>query len=145
MSRATIRAAIAALLESALVGTGKPAEAVYDHLKPDFGGASPVVAVASAGSNRAAFAGRGPRVEHELDIYVFVLRAEAGVEESYSAEEADAALDAIEAKVAEVVAANEETADWHLAQYAGESTIITAEIGGEQYWMERIPLRFTLY
>ena len=52
IGRETARDALAALLETALVGSGLPAQAVYNYQIGDFQGQSPVVVVSSGPSER---------------------------------------------------------------------------------------------
>lgn len=142
-SRASIRAAFGALITSQLVGDGKLLQAAYDYAPLDFGGASPVVAMASAGSARPKASSGGASARHRIDLFIFVLRAEAE-KGAYTPADADAALDTIEAALADLVAVADDNPAWSSVAYAAESTIEPQEIGGASYWMERVPLLFTI-
>lgn len=84
-NRQTIREALAALLVTALEGTGKPAQKVYNHRVSDFQGRSPVVVVASRPTNRSKQA-QVTRVSSsvKLDVHTFVLYAESELTSSNS-------------------------------------------------------------
>lgn len=144
MSRKVIREAFGALLDAALAGSGNPVQTVYDYVATDFGGTSPVVALGAAGSARTLAGRGGTQARHYLDAMIFVLRGEAG-NATYTEAEADDRLDEIEAALLAVIEANQDNANWDAVDYAGQSTIDAVEIGGEQYWMERIPLQFDVY
>ena len=76
ISRAPSRKHLASLLETALVGTGLPADAVIDHMIGDFGGASTVVVVASGPIERTIRGlGNCWNAKITLNVYVFVLYA----------------------------------------------------------------------
>ncbi|MEZ4558733.1 MAG: hypothetical protein R3A10_08095 [Caldilineaceae bacterium] len=143
-SRKTCRDALATLLGTALVGDGKPAQAVYGYQVGDFAGASPVVTVSSAGSTRlrSSFGQCWSNV-FDLSIHVFVLYSDEG---SWGEDDAEDALDTIEAAVADVVLANATDAGvWDLLSYAEEPTFTDAvEIGGVAYRRETIPVRCTV-
>lgn len=76
-NRQVIREAFGALLETALVGSGKPAQIVYDFLPGDFGGRYSVVAVESRPSRREKQA-QVTRVASnvKLDVHTFSLYAD---------------------------------------------------------------------
>ena len=73
-NRQTIREAYAALLVTALVGSGKPAQKVYEYIPGDFKGQSAVVAIDSAPSTRGKQA-QVTRVSSgvRLDVHTLVL------------------------------------------------------------------------
>ncbi len=75
-NRQTIREAYAALLVTALVGTGKPAQHVYEYLPGDFQGKYSIVAIDSAPSVRSKQA-QVTRVSSgvRLDVHTLVLYA----------------------------------------------------------------------
>lgn len=137
-SRETVRDALAALLQAALVGSGKPAQAVFGYQVGDFGGQSPVVVVASGPTTRER-RGFGPcwHTSATLLVFVFVTYAASGWTEA----NAEDALDAIEAAIADVVLANSSTATWHGLTYAGETEPGSMVIGGVEYRSEVIRLR----
>lgn len=74
INRQRVRELFAALLETALVGSGKPAQAVYDHQVGDFHGKSPAVIVTSAGTGRGSSL-TSDTTEFLLDVHTFVLYA----------------------------------------------------------------------
>lgn len=137
-SRKTVRDALTGLLQTALVGSGKPAQAVYGYQVGDFGGQSPVVVVASGPIERER-KGFGPcwHTSATLLVYVFVAYAATGWTEA----NAEDALDSVEAAIADVVLANSSTATWHGLKYEGPTEPDGVEIGGVEYRREVIRLR----
>jgi hypothetical protein len=79
-NRKLVRQAFAAKLESALVGSGKPAQRVYRYRPADFGGKYSVVAVTSAPTTRAKQA-QVTRTANKirLQVHTFVLYADKAV------------------------------------------------------------------
>ena len=136
-SRKTVRDGLTTLLQAALVGSGKPAQAVYGYQVGDFGGQSPVVVVASGPVVRER-KGFGPcwHTTATLLVLVFVAYAAPGWTEA----NAEDALDGIEAAIADVVLANSSTATWHGLTYAEQSEPGSVVIGGVEYRNEVIRL-----
>ena len=100
-SRATARKGLANLLTTALVGTGKPAQAVYAYQVGDFAGQSPVVVVSSGPMLRLRDTlGECYRSRFELRIYTFVLYADPA--SNWTESDAEDALDTIEAAIEEI-------------------------------------------
>ena len=133
-SRATVRLAIGTALSSVLTS----AQAVYTDQPAAFGGLSPVVVVASAGSMREGPPRRtfgGPVApQFYLDVYVFVATAIRDGDQ----------LDAIEAAVAQFVAQNPKAATYSAISYEGRtSTEFVTVIDGTEYKRETIPLVLT--
>lgn len=130
ISREPIRAAFAQLLTANVSG----AQRIEDGFTDDLGGQSPVVVVASAGTNRTPLTLRGSLPKVDLDVYIFVL-ATAG---------ADDLLDALEQQVAEVVEQNQRSARWSAIDYSAASEVgFIVALDGNEYRRERIPLRVT--
>ncbi len=144
-SRATVRLAIGTALSSVLTS----AQAVYTDQPAAFGGLSPVVVVASAGSMREGPPRRtfgGPVApQFYLDVYVFVATAiRDGDGNTVVNADADDQLDAIEAAVAQFVAQNPSAATWSAISYEGRtSTEFVTVIDGTEYKRETIPLVLT--
>ena len=143
-SRATARAAVGAALSSTLTD----AQAVYTTQPTAFGGLSPVVVVASAGSMREGAPRRtfgGPIApQFYLDVYVFVATTiRNGSGEDVLNEDADAQLDALEAAVAQFVA-DYPSPHWSAISYAGRTTTeFVTVVDGTEYKRETIPLVLT--
>jgi hypothetical protein len=137
-SRETVRDALTTLLQTALVGSGKPAQAVYGYQVGDFGGQSPVVVVTSGPVERMR-RGLGAcwHTTATLMVYVFVAYAATGWTEA----NAEDALDTIEALIADVVLANGSTANWNGMVYDGPTQVDGLAIGGVEYRREVIELR----
>lgn len=139
VSRQPARAGLAALLETALVGTGLPVQAVYAYQVGEFQGQSPVVVVTSGPMERLRDTmGECYRSRFNLLIYVFVLYADPGT--SWGEDDAEDALDAIEALIADTLLTNARTANWDRLEYAGASDVDAVAIGGVEYRRELITL-----
>lgn len=140
-SRATIRAAVAALLPSAL---GIPAGNVLEGLPGAFRGASPLVAVLSAGSHRPteAYGTLEPHVYLDIRTYVLLSMPDG----TWTEANAEATIDALEAGVASVVlACKRPTTLWHDVEYAGRSRVEDViTLDGFIYRRETIPLMIRL-
>ena len=134
VSREAARDALTGLLQAALVGTGKPAQAVYGYQVGAFGGQSPVVVVASGPvlRERRGF-GACWHTTATLLVFVFVAYAAA---DGWTEANAEDALDSIEAAVADVVLANSSTATWNGLTYAQATEPGSMTIGGVEYRSE---------
>ena len=138
-SRKTVRDALASLLNTALTGTGKPAQAVYGYQVGDFQGQSPVVIVTSAGSERDQLTMATRRTSHfHLNIHILVLNADPS--SGWTEAMAEDALDTIEQLVDQTLAANLVTTTWRDVAYDGRSTVINVALGGSDYRYELIPV-----
>lgn len=142
IARSTVRKAFAELLDDALVGSGKPAQVVYDYQVGDFAGASPVVVVSSGPIQRLIENfGNCDHAVILLNVYVFVLYADnaSGWDEA----DAEDAIDAIEQIIAETVINNQHRAEWNSAAYVEAPTDLAGVvIGGQEYRRELIQVRF---
>ena len=144
-SRQAAREELGAILTSELT----TAAAVHTDQPASFGGQSPVVVVASAGTAREGGAKRtfgGPIAPtFYLDVYVFVatvVKNAAG--EDIVNTSADDQLDTLEAGVAQVVADYPKATNWTALSYEGRSnTEFVTIIDGSEYKRERIPLALT--
>jgi len=136
-TRRACREALAALLQTALVGAGKPAQAVYDYQIGDFAGASPVVVVSSAGSSYDDLSFQGLSPSYDLNIHVFVVYAATG----WTEDDAENALDAISETIAAVLAANKVAANWDGIAWVGSSKTLSVDIGGVDYRTEIISIK----
>lgn len=138
-SRKDARKHLATLLAASLVGSGNPAQAVYDCQVGDFGGQSPVVVISSGGSLRERLTGQGMKPKYMLNIHVFVLYAdESGAWTEAMAEDA---LDDIEEIAQAVIAANQSSAYWGALTMTAPSQTGSVMIGGKEYRSEVIGLR----
>lgn len=141
ISRTPVRTHFASLLETALVGDGLPAQAVYPYLVGDFGGASAVVVVASGPIERK-IAGFGNcwNVYITLNVYVFVLYADPV--NGWTESNATDAVDAIEAIIADVVINNQNVDTyWGNANYSEPTQPDVVAIGGVPYQRELIKVQ----
>jgi hypothetical protein len=139
-NRETLRDALAALLTTALVGTGLPAQHVYGYPIGDFGAESPVVVVGSAGSERVRETTSSKwRDWFHLDVFVFVVCVDAGT--TWGEDDAEDALDLIEKEIADALIDNTEAGSVNFFEPAGRSTVDHIVIGGDNYRREHIPVR----
>lgn len=136
-SRATIREQLAVILNTALVGTSKPCQAVYDYQPATFSGQSPVVTVSGAGSMRTPFTMQGNRLTAYLYIHVFTLYADA--DSGWTESDAEDRMDLIEKTIAETLQTyRKHTGYWINIAYSEPSQESSAEIGGDEYRIEVI-------
>lgn len=141
VSRSVVRKAFAALLQTALVGSGKPAQAVYDYQVGDFAGASPVVVVSSGPIQRLIQNfGNCDHAVIVLNVYVFVLYADAA--SGWDEADAEDAIDSIEALIADTVINNQHGANWNSCAYVEAPTDLAGVvIGGQEYRRELIKVQ----
>ena len=141
-NRETLRDALAALLTTALVGTGLPTQHVYGYPIGDFGGESPVVVVGSAGSERVRETTSSKwRDWFHLDVFVFVLCVDPVTTTTWDEDDAEDALDLIEKEIADALIDNTEAGSANFFEPAGRSTVDHIVIGGADYRREHIPVR----
>ena len=148
-SRETVRDALAALLTTALVGTGLPAEAVYAYRIADFGKKRTIVTVSGGGSQRVRFTAQGNRPTFYLYIHIFVLYADPSTSPAWTEADAEDRLDQTEAIIAGVLehpasaASRKHTGYWDSADYADRSNVydLVNELGGIEYRVEEIPVK----
>ena len=141
-SRKTVRDAVAALLSTALVGVGLPANIVYAYKKADFGKRSPVVCVTSAGSERVKNA--QPVVTQSvfyIDVNVFVVMTAT----SWTENDSEDRIDLIEKMITDVIEDNNSNSTWAWMDVNGRSQIEPILLGGDEYQHELIQLKVTLY
>ena len=141
-SRHTVRDAMATLLQTALVGTGLPVAAVYGYQVGDFAGQSPVVVVSSAGSRRVRMTRSGSRATFYLLISTFVMYSDGA---SWGEDDAEDAIDAIEALLADVIDDNQVTTNWQALDYSDRSQRISVEIGGTEYIYEAVEVSVEVF
>lgn len=138
-TRGEVRAGWAGVLADAL---SDDVEEVHSHFAKDIAGKTPVVVVASAGSDRERMTADGSGPRFFVDVYLFVLRGEPG-SVAYTEADADDMLDTLEAAVAAAVDAQQVTEHWQAVSYVEASRIDAVMLpGNRQYWVERIPLVF---
>jgi hypothetical protein len=139
-NRETARDSLTTLLTSALVGTGKPAQAVYGYKVGDFQGQSPVVLVTSAGSERAEATYSQWRNTFSLSIMVFVLYADPAT--GWGEDDAEDRLDLLEKTIADTLRANYSYAGgWDRIIVDGASQVLEVDLAGDQYLLEIIPVK----
>jgi len=143
-NRETKRDAFGTLLSSALVGAGKPAQAFYCYPVGDFGGQSPVVVMASNGTEYEARAVTSVRKNtFYYVIYTFTLWGEAGT--AWGEDDAEDRIDLLEKTIRETISDNLSTDDWAFIGYDGRTTVDTVIIAGEEYKRESIPVFIDVY
>ena len=140
VNRETYRDGLAALLATALVGTGKPVDKSYGYLVGDFGKPLSAVIVTSTGTERT----QNPSdqtfdVWVYLDIWTFVIQKDTNWTEA----QAEDKRDLIEKTVADVVQDNTSSAGlWDDLQFAGRTTATDVQFeGGAAYFIEQIPVK----
>lgn len=144
-NRETGRDALVSLLTTALVGTGKPAQAIYGYLVGDFAGQSPVVIVASDGTEEDQRTNDSRREnEFYFNAHTFTLFAQRG-DTSWTEAHVEDRLDLLEKTIRETLAANRSTATWAFIEIDGRSTVDNVLVAGEEYRHEIIPIRMVVY
>lgn len=139
-NRKTVRKAFAALLATAMVGVGKPVQAVYDFRKGDFQGQSPVVVVSGDGDKRLRFTFEGVKPAYHLQIDIFVLYART--DGTWTEDMAEDVLDDIGLILADTVSDNRKSTDWIELYYTEFSQRLDVVIGGLDYIRETFILEF---
>ena len=135
--RKAYREALGVVLEAALVGSGKPAQAFEDHLprSTEFDGRSPFICLASAGSDidRQTRTLSGKFYIHRINILVFVARADTAAED---------ALDKCYTYISDTLETNKSYTYWDRLGQSEASFIDPTPDGwgGEPYWVETIPV-----
>jgi len=132
INRETVRDQLAELLTAALVGEGKPAQAVYGYQVGDFEDQSPVVVVTSHGSKRERLAKDTFTSTHFLlDIHIFVLYSDGG---SWTEALSEDRLDLLEKCISDVIVDNKCLTDfWAWITLKEASVIAGIEIGSLEY------------
>jgi len=137
-TRKEVREHLGSLLSSALVGTGKPAQAVYDYLKSSFDGQSPVVVIGSSGFNAQEQDFTNWFATYDYEVLVFVAREDTQLADDY--------LDQTTQKLYETLQTNRVLSGyWDDLVWADPSQIVPAVVGGKPYWMETVLVRVTVY
>ena len=140
-NRKDARKALAALLETALVGVGLPAQAVYDFQVGDFGANNPVVVVTSTSADRSGKLSQSRYLTvFGYEIHLFVLYAlEDG---TWTEENAEDALDTLEMSVFEVLRANAvNRPTWEALLYTQPSEADSVIVAGLEYKHEVITVQ----
>ena len=139
----TIRDEVATFLTGDLVGAGLPAQAVYNYARSDFGGASPVVLVVSNGDtfNRHS---NNERVKGSiyLQVLIFVLYTDEA--SNWTEADCEDRLNLVK-KIALESIFNNQFSPARSIFIDGKSTIVPANVGGEDYQMETVPLRVEVF
>jgi hypothetical protein len=148
-SREAARDALAALLSTALVGTGLAAEAVYGYRVADFGKKRTIVTVSGGGSARERYTQQGNRSTFYLFIHVFVLYADPNTTPAWTEADAEDRLDAVEAIIAGVVQTYRRYAGyWEALDYAERSNVVDLDLtqfGGNEYRVEVIQVKVEVF
>ena len=143
-NRETGRDALTTLLRAALVGDDKPAQAVYGYMVGDFNSQSPVVVIASAGSEpeQRAVTSR-QKNEFYFTVYSFTLYAVAGTD--WGEDDTEDRVDLLDKTIRETLLNNRSTATWAEIEFDGRSVVDSVLISGVEYRRESTPIRMTVY
>ena len=142
-NRETIRDSFTTLLSSALVGTGKPAQAVYGYQVGDFSNMTPVVTVSGGGIERSQSAvATREMLRVYLNVHIFVLYSD---QDSWGEDDAEDRVDLIENTIAQTICDNRTHDNWVNIQYSGRTQMGSLEISGIEYRWEVIPIRVDAY
>lgn len=135
VNRKTVRGAFATLLQTAIVGTGKPAQALYAYRPADFAGQSPVVTVSSSGSRRKSTTRLASTADVYLQVGLFVLYSDNA---TWNPDDSEDALDDLEAALATVMEQNQSATYWYSLDYSDRSQRMDVMIGGQEYAFEPV-------
>lgn len=136
-TRKEIRQHIATLLQTALTGSGNPAQQVYNHFRSAFD-ESPVVCVVSAQIDQSALAFATDEAFYGYEILVFVDR---DPDANYTEEDAENKLDEIAQSLFSWIETNARLASyWQHLRRNGNSQITPGTVGGRPVWMEVHPI-----
>ncbi len=140
INREIVRDKLATLLSTALVGTGKPAQAVYNYQIGDFQGQSPVVVVTSHGSRRTRLANQTFTDTHFLlDVHVFVLYTDIETGGTWTEALSEDRLDLLEKSIADVIVDNSQIDNyWNWMTTSETSDVSGITVGGLEYRHEVI-------
>lgn len=145
VDRAQVRKRLAALLDATLVASGSGiVEEVLNYKSDDFDGASPVVVVASRGSDRdKATEVSVVNTDILLYIYSFVLHSDGA---SWGADDSEDRLDAIEKLITDVMVDNfHDTGNWISIGFDQQSQVEPIIIGDELYQRETFFVKADAY
>lgn len=135
------RSALVTLLQTALVGVGKPTQTVYNGLPSDFNGLAPVVMVTDSGVLRAARELSGTRYKTRFLETILIWVADADDAAGWSDTDAEDQQAQIETAIADVISANRRTASWNWLGHNGEALPDTIpDQGGKPYLVLAIPI-----
>jgi len=138
LNRSAVRKALAALLATALVGSGLPVQAVYAYQKGNFDDMSPVVCVVSGSSDRTKLTNVAVAVSaFTIELHTFVLYASD--DDSWTEENSEDRIDLIEKEITDVLIDNYNNAGvWDAIVVEEPSAIMPIKIGNASYRHEVI-------
>ena len=140
-SQEVSRAALVTLLQTALVGTGKPTQAVFNGLASDFGGRAPVVMVTDSGVSRKPRDLTGTKYKTRFKELVLIWVADADETAHWTDTDAENQQAQLEAVIADVLAANRRTAYWNWIEHDGEAVPDNIpDSGGKPYLVLGVPI-----
>lgn len=148
-SRESFRDAFATMLSTAVTGAGQPVQTVYNYFKGALAGESPVVLVTS-GSILRKIAGMGTQqYAMRVGLNLLVMVADGPSATSGNTEQGvDDLMDTIEAKIADVVSANQNNDGvWNDLKYTDQPSepVQGKDLDGHPYVVEIIRLEALLY
>lgn len=139
----SLRDEVAAFLTTDLVGSGKPAQAVYNYEKADFGGQSPVVLVTSNSEDFSRHSNtERTKGLYYYDVLIFALYADE--QSNYYEADCEDRLNLVLKTTIDSILNNQFTANRSIF-IDGKTTISPANVGGSDYRMERLPLRVEVF
>lgn len=116
------------------------AQAVFAYLPSDFAGASPIIVVTGAGSERPRMTLRGTKTVFHLVVETFVLYSDPDATPPWTAKDAEDTMDGLENEIAQIASDNGANSHWSLLTYETTSNVSKVNVGGVAYLYEAIPL-----
>ena len=139
VNRKTVRTAVKTVLETELVGVGKPAQAIYGYQVADFSRQSPVIVVTSGGSRRGVLSSKElGDTAFEIIVHVFVLYAQD--DGTWTESQSEDSLDDLEKEITDTLTDAFDSQNWLLLGVSGYSFLDPVIIGDEEYRHEAITL-----
>lgn len=141
-NREVSRDALAALLSTALTGSGKPVVEVFGYKPRTLSGRGPYVLVLAAGTRRAKKAIGSVKRKNHFRLLIVTLVLDASADDSWTPQQVDDTLDLVDKEIADTIADNERTNDWHNLDLDDEFSVIapTKEFGANYMSESRIAL-----
>lgn len=149
-SRKLVRKALGSAMEGDLVGEGLPAVGFASYHKTDFGGASPVITLSTAGSGLPPMTTMGSSQEYFYEINTLIIRPnQTEVDAGYTEKDVEDILDDMYDAIKTWISQNRKDSqnnEWqHISIIARSNIIPIVDDGGRGYFMENIPIKVEVF
>ena len=149
-TRKLTRKAIGSKMEGDLIGETKPAADFASYHKTDFGGASPVITLSSAGSGLPPLTPIGSTQTYYYELNSLIIRPnQTEINAGYTESDAEDALDDVYDAIKNWINNNRKdtiNGEWDYVAIEARSSIIPiVDDGGRGYFMENIPIKVEVF